>query len=120
MDKFNYISEDKCPQNYMHRKVRVSFIDLFYCLFKIVDAITDVSIPPSFVHLHPALPLSLWPSPHCCLCLWVMHIWSLAHPFTFFHAVLPFHLPSDSCQPVPCIHASVSILFISLFCSLDK
>ena len=23
----------------------------------------------------------LWPSPHCCLCLWVVHICSLANPW---------------------------------------
>ena len=42
---------------------------------------TDVPISP-----HP-LPPSLWPSPHSCLCLRVMHICSLTNPFTLFHPV---------------------------------
>ena len=39
--------------------------------------------------------------------------------FTFFYPVPPPPFPSDSCQSVPCICASVFILFINLFCSLD-
>ena len=35
-----------------------------------------------------------WPLSHCCLCLWVMHICSLANPFAFFHP-FPLPLPSD-------------------------
>ena len=52
---------------------------------------------------------------HCCLCLRVIHIRTLANPF-FFHPV-PRPL---SCHSVLCIYASVFILFISLFCSLDS
>ena len=66
------------------------------------------------------LPPSLCPSPHCCLSPWAVFICSLANPLTFFHPYSPSPLPADSCQSVPCIHASVSILFTSLFCSLDS
>ena len=66
------------------------------------------------------LPPSLCPSPHCCLSPWAVCICSLANPLTFFHPYSPSPLPADSCQSVPCIHASVSILFTSLFCSLDS
>lgn len=33
---------------------------------------------------------------------------------------LPFSLPSESCQSIPYIYVSGSILFISLFCSLGS
>ena len=51
---------------------------------------------------------SLWLAPHCCLCLCVMYIWFLPSPFTFFQSAPPHSptlLPSDGCQPVPCIHS---------------
>ena len=57
-------------------------------------------------------PLSLWLSPHCCLCLCVIYTFFLLNPFTFFHSASSTPLPSDNCQCVPCIHVSVSILFI--------
>ena len=40
----------------------------------------------------PHAPL-LWPSPPCCLWLWVMHICSLANSLTFFHLVVPCPSP---------------------------
>ena len=56
----------------------------------IVDTITDVPMPPHPLPAFSQLPLSsLSCPPHCCLCLWVMHICSLADPFTFFHPVFP-------------------------------
>ena len=85
----------------------------------IVYIIKNVPIFSYFAHLLlPSPTPSLWPSPHCCLCLCVMHVCSLANFFTFFHPDYP--LFSDSCQFVPRVHASASILFISLFCSLDS
>ena len=90
----------------------------FFLLYFVVYAITVVPTLSHFAHLHPHPP----GSPHtvCCSCPWVTHIHSLANPFTFFQPVSPSHLPSNSCQSVPCIHASVSTLFISLFHSLDS
>ena len=68
--------------------------------------------PNPFAQVHPAFTSpSLWPSPHCCLCLWILHKCSLANPFSFFHPV-PLPLPSDSCQGVPGPHASVSSLSV--------
>lgn len=58
--------------------------------------------PSPFASLHPAPPLSpsLWPSSLGSLCLWLMHIYSLANHFPFFHPVPRPH----SCQSVPCIY----------------
>ena len=65
----------------------------FFNLNCIVDTTTDFSISspaPAFAHLNPApAPLFLWPSPHCCLYLRVMHICYLSNLFTFFHPVPP-------------------------------
>ena len=100
--------------------VSEAFYHYFFPYFCIVDTITDVPILLALpASIQPAFP-ALRPPPHCCLCQWVMHIWSLAEPFTFFHPLLPFSLPSDSCQSVPRFYAFVSILFISLFCYWDS
>ena len=65
--------------------------DNFFFTF-IVDTIADVPIPPPspFVFLFsvPAPP-SFHPSPHCCVYPLVIHICSLANPFTFFHPAPP-------------------------------
>ena len=88
----------------------------FYCGHYYRCLLLPLCPPPHSPHQPP----SLWPSPNCHLCLWVMNVYSLAHPFTFFHPVLPSSRLSHSCQSVPCVHASVSILFVDLFCSLDS
>ena len=80
---------------------------------KIVYSITESHFPP-FTPLHPAHPQFRSQSP------WALRVCSLTNPFTFFQSVPTPLLPSDSCQSIPCIHASVSILFVSLFCSLDS
>ena len=102
----------------------ITVIQLYLFLIFIIGSITDVLIFPSFAHLHPAPNSpSLRPSPHCCLCPWVMHIYSLANPFPFFHSVLP---PCPHFQDLSVcsmyIHASGFILFIRFcsFCSLDS
>ena len=58
------------------------FMLSYFCFIFIIDTITDVPIPPSppsvaSFHPAPATP-SLLPSQHCGLCVWVMHICSLA------------------------------------------
>ena len=56
----------------------------YFILISIVRTITEVLIFPLFAHLPTPYALaapSLWPSPHCHLCLWVMHICSLTNPF---------------------------------------
>ena len=50
-------------------RIYFKYIFSFGYFFLIVDTIIDVPIPP----LYPPSPPSLWPSPYCCLCLWVMH-----------------------------------------------
>lgn len=59
-------------------------------------------------------PTSLWPSLHyCCvhgLSRYVIH---------FLSPSPPWPLQSDSCQSVPCFHASASVLFISSLPSLS-
>ena len=42
----------------------------------------------------------------------------LLNPFSFYPQP-PTPFPSDSCQSVLCIYASVSISFVKLFCSVD-
>ena len=82
------------------------------------------SFYPPVAHLHLPPPLSLWPSPHCCLCLCVIiYIYMLC----FFCLIsspsvsqFPKPLSPDSCQSVPYIHASISILSVSLSCLLDS
>ena len=98
---------------------------LWWCFFWFLSTFLLLTLlqmlpftPFALLHSVPSPP-SLWPSPHCCLCLWLMHLCSLAKPFAFFHSV-PTTLPSNGCQSVPCIHSSASILFVSLFCSLDS
>ena len=63
-------------------------IHSFFNFIFIVDTITNVPLFPSFSHLSSALPphFSL-AIPRCCLCLWVMHVCSLANLFTFFQTV---------------------------------
>lgn len=48
---------------------------LHWCLLKII------------FFTNPCLPPSFWPLPHCDQCQWIMHKYSLAIPFTFFHPV---------------------------------
>ena len=86
----------------------------FYCwqCYRYTPLLPFHSTPPS-----PLSPYFL--ATTNLLYLWVMHICSLANPFTFFHAVTLSPLLSDSVQTVPYIYASVSILFLNLFCSLD-
>ena len=88
-------------------------------LFLLLTLLTHVPIFLPFAHPH--LAPARFPSGHhrtvfcicgSCLCFLAGHSIS-------FHPV-PHPLPSDSCQSVPCVHASVSILFVSLFCSLDS
>ena len=71
-----------------------------------------------FLSLCPPPPVTWppfpWPSPHWGLCLWITHVWSLAHPFLLFHPVLTFPLPHESCHSASCIPASVFILFLLL------
>ena len=88
---------------------------VFFLLLTLLQmSFASLSLPPSTQTLPP------WPSPHYYLCPWVMHICSLANLFIIFYPVSLTYLPLEVCQSVPCIHASVSILFISLFCSLDS
>ena len=77
------------------------FLYFYFCYYY---RCPHVPISPHFAYLHPTpAPPSHWPSLYCCLCLWLIYIYVL------------WLIPSPSF-----IHASVSILFISLFCSLDS
>ena len=52
---------------------------------------------------------------------------SMSHSYMYFDQSLPllstlihpFLHPSGHCQSVPCFHSCASVLFVSLFCSLD-
>ena len=70
-------------------------------------------------HLHPAVPHFCSQFPHYCPCPWVLSISSLTNPFSFHHYAPPGSPPGHF-QPVPWFYASGSILFVSLFCSLDS
>ena len=91
--------------------------------------------PSPFSSLCPPSPiltlLSLRPLTYCCLCvvlycivccwcLWLLYVccFYLIPSHSFIQS--PFPLPSDSCQSVMGIHASVSVLSVSLFCSLES
>ena len=69
-------------------------------------------LSPSFVCIYPlqppSNPLSLWST-----------FSTFLNPLNFFTAS-PGLLYSESTQSVPCIYESVSIFFVSLFCSLDS
>ena len=96
---------------YWATPARANTDNVFNFIF-IVDTITDVPIFLPFVyllHLAPTPP-SLWPSPHCCLYLWVMHVCSLANPFPFFPPV-----PSSS-SPLTAVSLSHVSVPLFLFC----
>ena len=61
---------------------------IFHC-FPLFLLLTLLQMSPPFFSFVPLLPTpappSLWPSVHCCLCPWVIHIFSFASLFTFFH-----------------------------------
>ena len=82
------------------------YCSFYFSLYFYVETYTDASIFPLFACLHLSLTApSFCPSPHCCLCLWVMHACSLANPFTFFH---PDSLPPSLwcllvCSKCPCL-----------------
>ena len=96
----------------------LDFIFSLFFLFILLQLSPHFPPIPISTQPRPQSPPLLRPSPHCGLCPWVILMTSLANPFTFFHPGPSSLLPSNSCQFVPCIHTSVSILFISLFCSL--
>ena len=92
-----------------------TFLIIFYCYSLIV------------VPIFPPLPSSGHPIthfcsqfPHCCPCPWAIHTCCLTSPFPFFAPLSPSLLHSGHCQSVPCFHVCGSILFVSLFCSLDS
>ena len=98
----------------------VAFFPLFLLLTLL--QVSPTLSPVARLHLAPT-PRSLWPLPHCCLCLWVMHVCYLANPFTFFHPVpapKPLTRQLWLLSVFLCIHTSVSTLFIRLLCSLDS
>ena len=84
---------------------------IFFLLFLLLTLLQMFPFFPSLPPLPSSCtPLhSLWPSPHCCLCLWVMHICSLANPFTFFYPV-----PPSTSDGVSLFQLSMTLF---LFCS---
>lgn len=74
-----YIFIINCICLFLHIKVAPKFFNFIF----LVDTITDVPnfsplcLPPTSSPLFS----SLWPSPHCCSCLRVMHICSLGNPY---------------------------------------
>lgn len=69
------------------------------------------------LHTSPLLLSTPLPSSHNHTVVWIYGLrtyvlWPIPSP-PFIYS--PHCLPSDSCQFVPCIHASIYILFVSLF-----
>ena len=105
--------EIDCGRSFLKiKKIWFWFWNLFSYIF-IVDTIAHVTTLPTFSQLLLPLPSG---HHHTVVCVHGLYICSLANSFTF-RLVLP---QPNSCHSVPCIHASVSILFLSLFCSLDS
>ena len=83
----------------------VNFFFLYFCCWHYCRC-------PHFPSYRPLLPApappSLQPSPHCFLCLRVIHICSLANPFPFFHPVPPtpplWQLSVCSVHPCLCFY----------------
>ena len=74
----------------------------------------------------PPLPFSNHPTicshsqfPHCCPCPLVIHTCCLSSPFSF-PPLIPSPLLSAYFPSAPCFYTCDSVLFISLFCSLDS
>ena len=87
------------------------FLHFIFIVYTDVPIPTPLCLPP--LSPHPRPPPSLWPSPHCCLCLWVMYICFLVNPFTFFHPC-PMTVV---CSMYPCLF---QFCLVSSFCSLDS
>lgn len=80
----------------------------YFVVVVVVHNITDVIIYPPFSHLPPTLTLSCLHHTVVCgyeLCVYVLYL------ICSVPSSGPPTLPSDSCPSVPCIPASVSILF---------
>ena len=106
--------------------------------WNIICTLHRVPIAPSKVSLCPSLPYFARPLPlvvtallntcykeMCYIHVIIVSMYDvyifllyLLSSFTFFHPVPK--IPFDSCQSVPCIHHSVSTLFIGLFCLLNS
>ena len=88
----------------------------FFLLFALLNILPFFTLCPP--QPRPSSSPSLRWSSHCCL--------SMSYACMFFSSSLhllssspSFPFPSDSCYSVPCVHASVSHQFVSLFCSLN-
>ena len=77
---------------------------------------SNISLFPYFMQSTPP-PHS--PSTHHCPCPWVTQTCSLPNPIPS-SPPFPYSLSSGSCQTVPCLHVSGSVLFFTLFCSLHS
>ena len=91
-------------------------------LFKLYFIIYAITVVPVF----SPLPTSTQPTPATPSCNPYILSMSIGHTYVFSGYLTPFtfhlvssssHLPSNSCQSVPCICASVSVLLVSLLCS---
>ena len=91
----------------------------FYCY-----SVTVVPIFPPFPSSAQPTPCSDSQVPHCCACPWVIHTCALstsmsAAPFPFFPPLTPFP-DSGHFQSILCFYPCGSVLFVSVFCSLDS
>lgn len=105
-----YLKGSRSKMVYTHI---INFFLCFYCWHCYSCPHFPSSLPASTQLLVPL------PSSHHHTVVWVCGLYIHADSFTFFHLVVPA-LHSDICQSVPCTRASVSILFVRLFCSLGS
>ena len=68
------------------------------------------------IHMYIHTHTYIYTQKHICKYIW--GFFCLIPSASFI--LPPTSLPSDSCQSVPYVYASVSILLISLFCSLES
>ena len=89
----------------------------FYFIFDTNRNAPTISLCSSLPIPNPPF-FFFWQSLHGCLYygLYTYVLWLIPSP----SCLQSCPLPSDSCQSVPCVHVSVSVLFVSSFCSLDS
>ena len=95
----------------------LEFFPFTFILFLTLIEMRPLSpFAPLYLSLTP--PFFFWQSLHGCLYygLYTYVLWLIPSP----SCLQSCPLPSDSCQSVPCVHVSVSVLFVSSFCSLDS
>ena len=102
--------------HHLHTVILLCIICILYCA---CTTHSQVFLPPCVL----PLPSSTSPHPPSILAVTIVLLFwrgGCLIPSPFLSRSLPSPLPSHNCQSVLYIYESVSILFLSLFCSLDS